>query len=236
MSVNCRAHSWVRGMFGFALASAACPTFSHTPWPDLPPPPRGQVEWVAKDVWINGIHSRIQKFESPQASPEVLAHYRAHWGSGDAGPAREDNVRGWSTISTLRGPYSLVVQVKPKEALGSQGLISILNIKEVKFKHLPHDWPQFNDIQVKQVMESVDGPKRSFYVLARSLKSADLVRDQMKGLWAQKGWHLQREHRQPASYMGAYAREGNTMEMVITGDARQAGVNVVVNLVQAARE
>lgn len=229
------AHLWLCRVFGFALASAAVSNLSATPWPDLPAPPRGKVEWVAKDVWVNGIQSRIQKFESSQGSTEVLAHYRAHWRSGDAGPAREDTVRGWHTISTLRGPYSLVVQVKPNEKLGSEGLISILNIKEPKLNFRPPDWPEINGLEIYQVMESIDRHLRSIYVLAGSLKSLEHVRDQMKSVWSQKGWHLQHEHLQPTRYMGAYALGSKTIEMVITRDAGQAKVSVVVNFIQAAQ-
>ncbi len=227
---------WVRFVLGMALMGTALSTLSATPWPDMPAPPQGKVEWVAKDVWINGMASRIQKFESTQDPSEVVAHYRAHWQSGDAGPPREEMARGWVTISTLRGPYSLVVQVKPKEASGSEGLISALNIKELKSKYLPLDWPAPTDVQVKQVMESLDGNLRSYYVVATSTRSADRVRDQMKSIWDQNGWHLQGEHLQPAHYMGTYAREGKTMEMTITKDARHGMVNMVVNIVVAAQE
>jgi hypothetical protein len=144
--------------------------------------------------------------------------------------------RGWVMISTLRGPYSLLVQVKPKETTGSEGLISALNIKELKSKYLPLEWPAPTDVQVKQVMESLDGNLRSYYVVATSTKSADRVRDQMKSIWDQNGWHLQGEHLQPARYMGTYSREGKTMEMTITKDARHGMVNMVVNIVVAAQE
>lgn len=230
------AHVWLCSLLAIALASAALPSLSATPWPDLPAPPAGKVEWVAKEVWVNGIQSRIQKFDSPHSSTEVLAHYRAHWRSGDAGPAREDTARGWRTISTLRGPYSLVVQVKPKEKSGSEGLISILNIKAPKLNYRPHDWPEISGLEVYQVMESFDRHLHSIYVLARSLKSLDHVRDQMKGIWSLRGWHLQHEHLQPSGYLGAYALGRKTMEMAITQDARQAVVTVVVNVMQAGRE
>jgi hypothetical protein len=216
----------MRGLLAMALMGTALSTLAASPWPDMPAPPKGRVAWVAKDVWINGIPSRIQQFESVQDPSEVIAHYRAHWQLGDAGPPREETARGWITISTLRGPYSLVVQVKPKDASGSQGLISALNIKEPKSKYIPPDWPALRDVQVKQVMESVDGNLRSFYVVATSTQSSDRLRDQMKSIW----------DLQPASYMGTYVREGKTMEMAITKDARQGAVNLVVNMVQAAQE
>lgn len=214
------------------LASGLAAAASVTPWPEMPSMPKARVEWVAKDVWINGLPTRVQQFESKQSAEEVLAYYRSLWRAGEAGPPRENKHAEWQIIAALHGPFQMVVQVKPDGASGSKGIMSCVNLREVKSRYLPPDWPRDAPLKVLQVMESVDGPKRSFHVTATSDKGQSLVRDYMRSVWAQSGWRLQNEVNEATDYLATYAHDGKTLEVSLSPGAERSQVHVVVNFVQ----
>lgn len=209
-----------------SVASAA----SVTPWPLMPDLPRAKVAWVAKDVWVNGVPSRIQQFDSSLSPQAVLAHYRAHWKTGESGPAREGQHGEWALISALHGPFQMVVQVKADGTSGSKGLISTMNIRELKSNYVPSDWPRNSLLSLVQVMESIDGPNRSFYMTATSDKRPEHVAEHLKNSWLHSGWRLQNEVSDAATYLASFERNGMTLDMVVTRSGQQA--HVVVNFVQ----
>ncbi len=217
---------------------------SSTPWPDMPGVPEGHTEWIARDAWVNGIPSRIQRFESRLGVPAVLAHYRAHWAAGApsepalaTGPGtervREHQWNGWTLLSTWHGPFQLVLQVKP-DGVGSQGLLSSIRAGEVKQRWLPAEWPRLPEAlwTVQQVMESVDGPLRSFHLLARSDKPQEMLRHALANAWHEAGWQLQNEQAGPAGYLATYVREGKTLDMVLAREPAQRAVRIVIHWVE----
>jgi hypothetical protein len=222
------------GLVAFALwmvPGLSAPA-SVTPWPEIPTLEKARVEWVAKDVWINGVPTRVQQFESTQSPERVMAYYRSLWRSGEAGPPRENNHAEWRMIATIHGPFQMVVQVKPSGASGSKGIMSCVNLKEVKARYLPPEWPRNAPLKVLQVMESVDGPKRSFHIMATSDRGLALVRDHLRSVWGQRGWRLQNEVDEAASYLATYAYSGKTMEVALSPGRERSQVNVVVHFVQ----
>ena len=229
-----RLAAWTHVLVAFALwmvPGLSAPA-SLTPWPEMPPLEKARVEWVAKDVWINGVPTRVQQFESTQSPEGVMAYYRSLWRFGEAGPPRENNHAEWRMIATIHGPFQMVVQVKPNGASGSKGIMSCVNLKEVKAGYLPPEWPRNAPLKVLQVMESVDGPKRSFHIMATSDKGRALVRDHLRSVWGQRGWRLQNEVDEAAAYLATYAHNGKTLEVVLSPGHERSQVNVVVHFVQ----
>lgn len=222
-----------------------------TPWPALPPVPQGRMEWVAQDTWVNGIPSRVQRFESSLGVPAVLAHYRAHWsapvskraapptrGVPEEGRVRETAWLGWTLLSTWQGPFQLVLQVRPAGlGGGSQGLLSSINVHETKPHWLPAGWPAVPASlwRVQQVIESVDGPWRSFHVTARSERPQGALRQALASMWPGAGWQLRQQvPTSPAAdlstgHLATYTQGDKTLEVVLTRDPARPGTGVVIH-------
>ncbi|MFN9707776.1 MAG: hypothetical protein ACK53K_09445 [Burkholderiales bacterium] len=213
-------------VYGWARAA------SLTPWPEMPPVDKARLEWVAKDVWINGVPTRVQQFEAPHRPEEVLSFYRSLWRNFEAGPPRENTHAEWQMISVLHGPFQMVVQVKPDGRGGSQGLLSCVNLIELKPNYMPSGWPRHLPIKLLQVMESVDGPKRAYYMSAISERNWSHTRETLREAWRQSGWRLQAEVEDGAAYLATYERGEKTLEVSLKQKGPRDPVIVLLNLTE----
>ncbi|GAA0743786.1 hypothetical protein LRH25_06625 [Ideonella azotifigens] len=185
-----------------ALAMLAGPAMAATDWPEVPAPPRAKVEWVAQDSVINGLPSRIERFETDLSPGEVLSFYRERWKSARAGAPRETAAGGWQGLSTLTGDFQVAVQVKPRQPSGSEGLISTAHFGDVRREPIPSQLPRFYDTRIAQVTESVDGPTRSQLVTMVSNESFEVNMNRWRGEWQRRGWQAAFDKQAPVERDG----------------------------------
>ncbi len=225
------------GVAVWAAASVhATTSTSTTPWPEVPPPVKARVEWVAKDARINGLPSRIERFESTASVEEMLGHYRAFWARSPNGKPMENEAGGWRSISTRHGPFQIAVQVKPRDAGGSEGLVSVMNVLEAKADYVPRNLPKVSGSRVLQVTESVDGPIRSFLVTLTSTQgvelNAQLYRDELRS----QGWKPLDQMNAPGirgtpSHFSGFKRGEESLDMtIIETKARRSRITVNLTL------
>jgi hypothetical protein len=108
-----------------AVASLWVPVAPAASWPELPPPPRSDVQWVAEDMEFNGVPMQIRTFRSQASMAEVLAFYRARWSKANRCECVEDRVGPYQQIARGEGRYFYTVQVRPLDARSSQGYIAV---------------------------------------------------------------------------------------------------------------
>ena len=221
------------------LASAlwlATPAAARTPWPEVPVPPKAQTEWVAEETVINGLPSRIESFDSQVSVAEMLAYYRAHWAHSREGAAREAQMGGWKTLTTLQGPFQIVLQVqaKPDPKRGSIGLLSVANFGEARKDFYPKNFPQWGDARTIQVMESVDGPRRSQYVVLSSREGVDFNVRRARDEWQRRGFELVRQTPMPtpdqATWMASFNRGNEQLDITVGRQAKARRATVTTHL------
>lgn len=206
-------------------------------WPEVPPVPRARMDWVAQEAWLNGVPARLVRFESAAPVEDVLAHYRAHWRLAPAGAPREGRLGDWWFLSSLQGPYHLVVQVKPGPhgAGGSEGLLSTVHTQVLKPFALPTGWPRLDELQVRQVMESRDGAQHSHHLVATSDKGLATVRDRLMDRLRQQGWRVQQERHSVSGYLATCERAGETLDLAINPGTTGVGLTLVANWVRLGK-
>src|SRR5579862_2883530 len=47
------------------------------PWPEMPMPPKANVQWIAQNMRVNGVPTRVMQFHSRASREEVIAYYTA---------------------------------------------------------------------------------------------------------------------------------------------------------------
>ena len=234
----------MRFIWCVAAASMVCtakPTLamSAVPWPEVPPPLKARVEWVARDARVNGLPTRIERFESTASVEEVLSYYRSFWARSPAGGPLENESGGWRSISTRHGPFQIAVQVKPRDRSGSEGLVSVMNFVEVKTDYVPSSLPRVSDSKVLQVTESVDGPIRSFLVTLASSHGVEFNAQRYREELTGQGWVLGEEMMIPGvksgarSYFGSFRRNDESVDMIVV-EARSRRSRITVNLMRPA--
>ena len=204
--------------------------------PSCPTPPRASVEWVARDARVNGLPSRIERFESELSAQEVLTFYRTRWAHARVGAPRETESGPWRALSTLQGGFQLVVQVRPRGGQGSEGMLSVMNFGDAKRDFLPRDWPRWRDAKVTQVTESLDGPKRSQLVAMVSTEGFDTNVRRWREEWRRRGFEMSHEMAPAAadgarSWVGSFDRGPQSADVAVSYREADRRTFVTVNLI-----
>ena len=104
--------------------------------PDFPAPPQSRVEWVGRDMEVNGLPTSIRAFHTSNSIEKVVQFYRREWQRpverGKPGFMETIDALPWYTISRIEDDYLLTVQVQVKQndQSGSWGYLSISPLPE----------------------------------------------------------------------------------------------------------
>lgn len=224
---------------------AAGPGQAATTWPEVPPPPRAQVvEWVARDSVVNGLPTRIERFETELTPAEVLSFYRQQWSRAAVGSPRGTQAGGWQALSTLLpGGFQIAVQVRPLQGgSGSEGLISVAAFREVRRDPVPSMLPRFADTKVAQVTESLDGPQRSQLISMVSTESFEVNLARWRGEWQRRGWQLAFEQKPPAdrdgvrTWLASFAKPPHSVDLALAWKPADRRSYITANLLGPTEE
>ncbi len=207
-------------------------------WPEMPMPPQGDVQWIAKSMRVNGAPTRVQQFQSRASRSEVVDFYRSHWTGG--GYDREPSVRdlGDATVVGQKfGPYLLTVKVEDTQRdKTSHGLISVARVVGSKPDRSPGAIALMPGAQVVSVIESDDPGKHSRQVMILSPQQpASVIRFYESSL-GNAGWRpvqgtTNEKARSPsrAGAFMAFARDGSEMQLTVVATPQGRGTTLLAN-------
>jgi hypothetical protein len=220
------------------FSAASSRTWSPLAWPTVDDPPRSTTEWVAPEIRVNGLPSRILRFDSELTPQEVLAFYRERWKHLTGGKGTRESTAGeWQVIAALQ---KIVVQVRPRAPQGSDGVISMADFGAAKQDYIPAVLPRFSDVSIVHVTDAVDGPKRSQVVTMITDDSFDMNVRRWRDEWQRRGYTLTSEKLVPASeattrgWIAVFDKQPHSIDMTIGRDDQQRTTHIVVNLVSPA--
>ena len=178
----------------FALLTLSLPVLAGKP--DFPAPPRAQVEWVGKDIAVNGIKSAIRAFHTKKSIESVVKFYRKEWNR----PPEKDlpgymesiDAAPWYVISRIEDGYLLTVQVRVKEndQSGSWGYLSTSPLPKNSNKEpqIARGVPKIPGTYVMNEMISDDPGKEASTVLLSNQQSVRSNADFYRSHYQSKGW------------------------------------------------
>lgn len=173
------------------------------PWPEVPPPPRASVQWVGDSMRINGIPTRIQRFDSPVTREEVVEFYRAHWTvAGQPKPAVND-VDDAVVVGQAHGPYFMTLKVR-RQGAGSEGILAVQRVLGHEMRLDPGEVTLMPNAKVVSVVESDDPGRTSRQVVAVNEASVESVRAFYDTTLRQRGWKFIQQGGPLASASSAY--------------------------------
>ena len=193
---------------------------------------------MSQDIRVNGLPTRIQHFESELSVEEILAFYRKRLTKPGAPEPREMSAAGWQTLSMLQDRYQLVVQVRGRASQGSEGMLSVADMGDMKVDYLPKDWPTFSNMRVLQVTESVDGPKRSHIISMVSEDGFELNVRRVRDEWLRRGFVLNHEQNNPAKsgqrgWIGIFDKPDQSVDVTVAYADADRRTYITTNLVSA---
>jgi hypothetical protein len=219
--------------------AAVLPATAALDWPELKDPPRSHVEWVAKDMRVNGLRTRTEHFDSELSASEILSFYMKAWMTPVSGEPHLRSGGGWQIVSSLRPPFQLTAQVKDKLPSGSEGIVSVADVQNVQKDWLPSDFPRSRDTTVTQVTESVDGPLRHRMISMVSSSSFTLMVNRWRDEWIRRGYHVTSEKStsldaRPQGWLVLFDKAGGSIDMTIQANDARRKTDVLVHMTEPA--
>jgi hypothetical protein len=207
------------------------------PWPEVPLPPKSQVEWVGDSLRVNGVPMRVMRFASRAGRAEIVEYYRACW-SG-AYPTRP-SVRplGQATVvGQAHGPYYMTVKVKDAANQASEGTITVSRVLGSKVDRSAGDLPLLPGAKVVSVVEANDPGRHSREVVVANPASRQSVVQYYQASLQSAGWSQIQANDTPPSAPGragsflAFQRGRDEVQLSIVDGGRGQGSLMVANRV-----
>jgi len=234
----------VRHVFEAAALTAVLIVLSGTgrawavePWPEIPLPPKADVQWVAQSMRVNGVPTRVMQFQSRSSRAQIVDYYRAYWTGAYPHKASVQPLGDATVVGQMHGPYLMNVKVQDAARGGSHGLISVARVLGSKADRDPGELPLIGGAQVISVVESDDPGKHSRELLIRAPQPPSSVAQFYEASLGNVGWRQLQGNDTPANPGGptgrfmAFGRDGKEMQLSIVATPRVRGSVIVANLV-----
>jgi len=206
-------------------------------WPELPLPPKADVQWVAQSMRVNGIPTRVLQFQSRANRAEIVEYYRAHWTGGYPLKPSVKAVDDSTVVGQKHGPYLMTVTVRDAPRDGSQGLIAVAQVAGSKVDLEPGALPMMPGAHVVRVVESDDPGKHSRELVVVTPQPAQSVVHFYQAHFQNAGWHqlqltdIPRTERAEGGSLMAFAQGDAEMQMTVIEPAKGKGSWLIANRV-----
>lgn len=226
----------------FATLLALSQLVSAKKAPDFPPPPDSAVEWVAKDIEMNGNKTAIRAFHSQDSIEKVVKFYRKEWRRpperDKPGYMETIDAAPWYIITRIEDDFLMTVQVQVQRnnKNASWGYLSISPLPknpDATPEELGSTTPKMPGSHVLNEMKSNDpGKKANTLIIANehSLGSnAAFYRNHYQG----RGWTTETDHNAQdiQTLVFKTKRERVTIMLLKDGSETRVVVNSVKNSV-----
>jgi hypothetical protein len=177
----------------FTLLAAGGRAWAVEPWPEVPLPPKADVQWVAQSMRVNGVPTRVMQFQSRADRTEIVAYYRAYWSGYKYAPSIHAMGEAATVVGQMHGPYVMTVKVEDAphgagSTAASVGLISVAQVIGSKVERDPGQLPLMNGAHVLSVVESDDPGKHSRTVVVLTPQPPTSVTQFYQTSFVNAGW------------------------------------------------
>ncbi|MEO6279431.1 hypothetical protein [Roseateles sp.] len=204
-------------------------------WLSLSLPPRTDASWVMRDARVNGLPMQVQELNSELPVDELLAFFKRDWRRFGASVAPLEAEQGaWRKLTLQREPVQLVVQVQRSGRGGSRALLSQMNYRDVQRDYIPRSLPQLAPLQVTQVSDTRDGPRRSQLVQLGGEASFEIIQQRLRQHWSRAGWRPIFDRATPGQrqWLASFEKDLSSVDIVLTQASSNEPLALTLNLLE----
>lgn len=204
-------------------------------WLPLSLPPRTEASWVMRDARVNGLPMQVQELHSQLPVDELLAYFKRDWRRFGGGVEPLETEQGaWRKLSLQRDPVQLVVQVERDGRGGTRALLSQMNYRDQQRDYMPRDLPALAPLQVNQVSETRDGPKRSQLVQFGGDASFEIIQQRLRQHWSRSGWNPVFDRGAPGQrqWLASFDKGASSVDIVLTQAGPREPLALTINLLE----
>jgi hypothetical protein len=222
--------------FTFILLLSFLTSASVIAAPDFPPPPNASVEWVGKNLQVNGIKSQVRRFISNKTIEKVVEFYRKKWKKPVAKdmPGFTETIASapWYIISRIEDDYLLTVQVQVKEDdnSGSWGYLSMSPLPgKIEASDIGKGTPKMSNSQVLSEVKSDDPGKKATTMIIANEHSVSSNVNFYRNYFQSEGWTSETDRAldQGKNHALVFKTRRNRVTMMFMKDKRST--KVVIN-------
>lgn len=165
--------------------------------PDFPPPPEANVEWVGRNLEMNGIRSDIRAFHTKKSPEKVSEFYRREWekpvGKDLPGFTETDAMAPWHLITRIEDGYLMTAQFQETDQGGTWGYLAMspLPDKDAKPREMGKAFPKMPDSQVLSEMNTDDPGKKARTMVIANDRSVNSNVAFYRNHFLAKGWTME---------------------------------------------
>ena len=223
-----------------AVPAAAALILTSTPLsatPDFPPPKEAQVQWVGKNIEVNGIHSDIRSFHTKKSPEKVAEFYREEWkepvAKGMPGYTETDAMPPWHLITRLEDGYLMTVQYQEQDRGGTWGYLAMspLPTKE-SWLEPGKGFPRMSDSTIVNETKSDDPGITGRTMLISNKYSISSNVEFYRSHYRSQGWTVESDKELSPGKMHAlvFKTKRNRVTMMFIGENNET--RIVVNAVE----
>lgn len=157
--------------------------------PDLPVPPQGETEWVARSMRMNGLPMTIQTLVSRSAPSEVIHFYESWAKHQNSAQTRQWHTRDAQVLSIRAASYLATVELR-RVVGGSQGTIVISSPPEKSSLMTSTQFPHPSSWRVANLQQYEDDGKETEHITFTSTHEPANEAQVILEMLAASGWTL----------------------------------------------
>jgi len=198
-------------------------------FPDLPTPPQGETQWIARSMRMNGLPMTIQSLVSRSVPSEVIQFYQS-WAMQEGG----SQTRQWHThdneVLSIRAVSYLVTIELQQVVSGSQGTIVISSPPERARLNTATEFPHPSYWRVANLQQYEDDGKETEHITFTSTHMPESEAQAIMEMLASNGWILISEHSSSANDFSVELQRNTQFARVVITSRVDQRANTLVTV------
>ena len=206
--------------------------------PKFPAPPEASVEWVSRNIEVNGIRSDIRSFNTLKSVNNVINFYSKEW---DEPVDKEmpgfliesEAMAPWTVISRIEDGYILTVQTMETDRGEAWGYLAMSPLPPKGIPtELGLDIPKMHDSHVVQEIKHDDPGKNGQTIILANSHSVVSNINYYRNYYLGKGWSEESDYELAPGKMHSLAFKTNRehINIMLMGDSKET--RIVINKVK----
>ena len=159
--------------------------------PDLPAPPQGEVQWVARSMRMNGLPMTLKTFQSRLDPEQVLNHYESIAGRWGRNEYRRSTVNRNRVLSIRSARYQITVESRATVG-GCEGTITVSTPPERVAAAMRTAFPHPPTTHIVSRQEYEDDGIEAEHLSLASQRSASVEAQAFATALQRDGWQIVR--------------------------------------------
>lgn len=169
--------------------------------PDVPAPPQGEVQWVARSMRMNGLPMTLKTFQSRLDPEHVLNHYESIAGRWGRNEYRRSTVNGNRLLSIRSARYHITVEARGT-VRGCEGTITVSTPPEQSAAAVRTAFPHPPTARIVSRQEYEDDGIEAEHLSLSSARSATVEAQAFVTLLQREGWQIVRHQGMQEHFRG----------------------------------